>query len=106
MAGNLIASAVAAGLPITGSSVSTPSAGNGKHTFQGVVDGTGAVTATIIVEGSVDNINWVTLGTITLSGTTSANDGFTSTAWPYVRARVPTVLTGTGATVNVYSSYF
>lgn len=73
-------------------------------TFQGTVSGTGAVTATIVVEGSNDGTNWVAtaLGTITLSGTTSATDGFTTTApWKYVRARV-TAITGTGATAQVY----
>lgn len=77
-------------------------------TFQGIVTGTGAQTATIVIQASNEdltfagtNSNWVTLGTITLSGTTSATDGFATTAaWKYVRANV-TALTGTGATVQV-----
>lgn len=77
-------------------------------TFQGIVRGTGAVTATIVIEGSneatsgksVDN-NWVVLGTITLAGTTTASDGFTTAApWRFVRARV-TAISGTGAAVQV-----
>ena len=71
-------------------------------TFQASVVGTGAVTATATIQGSNDNINWTAtpLGTITLSGTTSASDGFTTTApWKWVRA-VITNVTGTGAVVT------
>lgn len=74
-----------------------------QTTFQATVTGTGAVTATVVIEVSLDNTNWVAtpLGTITLSGTTSASDGFTTDApWKYVRARV-TAITGTGAGVTV-----
>lgn len=71
--------------------------------FQAVVVGTGAQTATIVIEVSLDGTNVVTLGTITLSGTTTATDGFATTAvWPFVRARVSAV-SGTGATIQVYA---
>lgn len=73
-------------------------------TFQAIIIGTGAVTATVVIDASNDGVNWVStvLGTITLSGTNSASDGFTTNApWKYVRARV-TALTGTGSTVQVY----
>lgn len=73
--------------------------------YQVVVSGTGTVTATVIFDVSNDGINAVTttLGTVTLSGTTTASDGFTTSApWKYVRARV-TAITGTGAIVNVYA---
>lgn len=92
--------------------VTSTSTGNGIYkdspyaTFQGTVSGTGAVTATIVLEVSNDNTYWVStvLGTITLSGTTSSSDGFTTSApWKYVRARV-TAISGTGATVQVYMS--
>ncbi len=70
-----------------------------KATFQGVVTGTGSVTATVLVEVSNDKTNWLTLGTITLSGTTTASDGFAADApWAWVRGNV-TALTGTGAAV-------
>lgn len=72
-----------------------------NRTFQATVSGTGAVTATVIVESSNDGANFLTLGTITISGTTSASDGFVSTAtWEYVRARL-TAISGTGAAVTV-----
>jgi hypothetical protein len=83
-----------------------------NSTYQAIVAGTGAVTATVVIEVTNDpransdpaNAAWVStvLGTITLSGTTTASDGFTTNApWKYVRARV-TAISGTGATVQVY----
>lgn len=74
----------------------------GKRTFQANVVGTGAVTATVVIEVSNDGTNVVTLGTIGLSGTTTAVDGFASDAsWAFVRARI-SAISGTGATVNVF----
>lgn len=77
-------------------------------TFQATVVGTGAVTATVNIEctNQVDATgaptHWCAtpMGTITLSGTTSVSDGFTTAApWKFVRAVVSNV-TGTGATVT------
>ena len=71
-------------------------------TFQATVTGTGAVTATVIIDCSNDGTNWCStpLGTITLSGTTSSSDGFTTQApWKFVRARV-TAISGTSAIVD------
>lgn len=70
--------------------------------FQGIVTGVGSVSATVNIQvsnenatGSGTNSNWITIGTITLSGTTSATDGFTTLApWRFVRANV-TAVTGT-----------
>lgn len=77
--------------------------------YQAYVVGTGAVTATVVIECSNDTSgvggtpqywNSTPLGTITLTGTTSASDGFSSnTSWKWVRARV-TAVTGTGAVVQ------
>lgn len=73
-------------------------------TFQATVSGTGVVTATVTIEFSNDGTNVCSTvgGTITLSGTTSDSDGFTtqSAPWKYVRANV-TAISGTGATVQV-----
>jgi hypothetical protein len=71
--------------------------------FQAKVVGTGAVTATIAIEGSNNSTDWssTALATITLSGTTSKVDGATViTSCKYVRAAV-TNITGTGAAVTV-----
>lgn len=84
--------------PTTGDAVENST---GTKSFHGKVTGTGAVTATIVVEGSNENSTWVTIGTITLSGTTSATDGFAHlSAWRYVRGRI-SALTGTGATATL-----
>jgi hypothetical protein len=72
-------------------------------TYQATVTGTGAVSATVVIDVSNDGVNSTStpMGTISLTGTTSSSDGFTSTApWKYTRARV-TAISGTGATINV-----
>jgi len=77
-----------------------------KAAIQATVVGTGAVSATITFEVSNDATYAIStlLGTITLSGTTSASDGFTTDApWKYIRANV-TAISGTSATVNVNQS--
>lgn len=77
---------------------------HGGGAFQAKVTGTGAVTATVLIEVSIDGDNWLELSTITLSGTTSASDGFVSMGgWTNVRARL-TAITGTGAAATVYMS--
>ena len=72
--------------------------------FAATEAGTGAVTATVIIEASNDptvTTSWLTLGTITLSGTTTAQDGFSYAGKPAnVRARL-SAISGTGAAVIV-----
>lgn len=71
------------------------------QTFQASITGTGAVTATVVVEVSNDGSNYLTLGTITLSGTDSDSDGFASSAaWTFVRGNV-TAISGTSAAVTL-----
>jgi len=68
---------------------------------QARVAGIGAVTATVLVEISNDEVGYMTLGTITLSGTTSATDGFgISPSFRTIRASV-TAISGTSAAVTV-----
>lgn len=74
-----------------------------ERNFHAWVAGTGAVSATVLVEVSSTNNApaWITLGTITLSGTTVVADGFVSDeAWQYVRGKV-TAISGTGAAVTL-----
>lgn len=72
-----------------------------KRTFQAVVTGTGAVSATVLIQVSNDGTNWEELATIALAGTTSDSAGFASDApWAYVRANVTTI-SGTDAAVTV-----
>lgn len=70
----------------------------------------GAGAATIVIEASNKDtpttstrVDWVTLGTITLTlATTQSGDGFASQArWRHVRGYV-TAISGTGATVTTW----
>ena len=75
---------------------------NDQRTFQAVCTGSGSVTATVTLEGSLDKTNWVTIATLSLSGTAPQTSSYEHTsAWTYIRARTSGV-TGTSATVNVY----
>lgn len=76
---------------------------NCKRSYQGFGStSSGAGSATIDVEVSNDNTNWITQGTITLTlATTVSDDGFTTDApWKYVRGNV-TAISGTGAKVSL-----
>lgn len=77
--------------------------------FQAIATATsGAVTGTILVQASNEEdtfngvkSNWITIATITLSGTTTATDGFTTICpWRYIRASV-TAISGTSAQIEV-----
>lgn len=62
----------------------------------------GIGSATAVVEVSLDGINYLTLGTMTIAlSITVSTDGFTSDApWRYVRGNV-TAISGTGASVTL-----
>lgn len=78
------------------------------RSFQATVTGTGAVTATVIIQvcnhGCDNEDNWIdaTLSPhIDLSGTTTASDGFTMIAkWAYSRGYVEAI-SGTDAAVTI-----
>lgn len=67
--------------------------------FQAIVTGTGTVTGTVLIQVTNEtntfngiNSNWITMGTITLTGTTTGTDGFTTICpWRYVRANVTAI---------------
>jgi len=70
--------------------------------FSASVSGTGAVSATVRIEGrNAANGIWFTLATITLSGTTSAADGFGSLVRYMEYRAVLAAVSGTGAAVTV-----
>lgn len=72
--------------------------------FQAVVTGTGAVAATAVVQASLTGGAWLDLGTITLSGTDTATDGFVNMGeWLFYRANC-TGITGTNAKLSVAMS--
>jgi len=98
----------------TAASSGHPQVTNGTSplSFQATITGTGALTGTVVIEGTnevaLSTSNYLTIGTITLSGTTTASDGFVAAAvpWNVVRARIPAGgITGTSATINVYMGY-
>lgn len=71
----------------------------------------GAGAATILIQVSdvpvpveATDVDWITLGTITLTlGTTQTTDGFAKDApWRHYRAKV-SAISGTDASVNVYA---
>jgi hypothetical protein len=65
------------------------------------VTGDGAVSATVVVQVSNYDGNWLNLGTLTLSGTDTASAGLALDAhWAYIRADL-TAISGTGASVDV-----
>ena len=85
----------------TGDSFSDVSAGGA---FQATILGTGAVACTVAIQCSLDATNWITLGSIPLSGTTTATDGFSAVGqWIYYRAVVSGV-TGTITSIRVNMS--
>lgn len=82
----------------------TPASKATTWTHSATVTGTGAVSATVLVEGSNDNAAWFTLCTLSPTGTTSATDAITGiSASLHIRHRC-TAITGTGASANVISS--
>lgn len=84
----------------TGTSSAKEAPGPGA-TVHATVAGTGAVTATVIIQVGNISGSWLDLGTLSLSGTTSATQGLALDAhWVYIRANC-TAITGTGATLNV-----
>lgn len=85
------------GAPITGGAKDMLDA---PGIIQAAVTGTGAVAATVEVEVLNIDGHWLPLGTITLSGTTSATGGFAYGARSLlVRARL-TSISGAGAAVT------
>src|ERR1700738_1204386 len=76
---------------------------SGRRTFQATVAGTGAVSATVVIQASNDGVNPLTLTTLSLSGTTSASLPFAvSDPWVYIGVNI-TAISGTGAKVNVWT---
>lgn len=77
---------------------------NPGGTFQATINGTGAVAATVTIQCSLDTTNWITLGTITLSGTTTATDGFVSMGQWFAYRAVSSATSGTISSIIVNMS--
>jgi hypothetical protein len=76
-------------------------------THSAVITGTGAVSATVVVEGTQDpagTYGWYTIATLEPSGTTEAEAGFSGLNVPAcIRHRV-TAISGTSAVLRVFST--
>lgn len=82
-----------------------PESAQATRTLQASVAGTGAVTATVVISGSVDAQQYVALVTFTLSGTNSASDRVTvSFSEPHLKATL-SAISGTGAVATASVAY-
>jgi hypothetical protein len=96
------ATAAVIGTPQNVQTLRTPT---DNRTFQASGKTTsGSGTASVNVEVSNDNVNWILMGTIGLTlSTTPSTDGFVSIAnWTYVRGNVTSITAGVGATVSLF----
>lgn len=89
----------------TGASTTNNKILNTNRTFFAVGTVTaGAGSATILIQASNDNSNWILLDTISLQIASSASAGIgayiDTSAWKYIRANV-SAISGTDATVTV-----
>lgn len=97
--GPVVVDALLNGVSVTGPGASVLGSTPDK-TFQAVLSNTTTPAATVLVQVSNDNTNWMTLGTITLS-TAGQVDGFSAKArWAYVRGNVQSI-SGASATVTL-----
>jgi len=72
-----------------------------KRVFQAFMTGTGAVSATVKAQGSLDDEHWTDLGTITLSGTDEDDDSFAiESPYKFVRGNV-TAISGADAMLTL-----
>lgn len=79
-----------------------------NRAFQAFVDGAGAVTATVLLEVSMDNVHWATRATLTINGTAGQNSASavfndTLAPFPFVRGSL-TAITGASAVCTLLMS--
>lgn len=101
VAATLTRTAMLSAATATGAGSAVADAG-GAPSFSAEVSGTGSVAATVLIQArNAASGQWLTLGTITLSGTTAATDGFASLARYMEYLANLTAVSGTGAAVTV-----
>jgi len=89
--------------PTTSGAVNIEDLNSKEISYQATVVGTGAVSATVIIEVSIDGVGWLsdTSSTLSLTGTTVGSAYLNSNGyWSFARVRV-TAISGTGASVTV-----
>ena len=92
--------------PTTSGAVNLDDLNSSVVTYQATVVGTGSVTATVVIEVSIDGVGWLSdaYSTMSLTGTTTGSAYLNSTGiWTFVRVRV-TAISGTGASVSVVAA--
>lgn len=97
----LVRTTLLAAVTATGAGSAVADSGRAPS-FTATVAGTGAVSATVLIQArNTASGEWILLATITLSGTTTASDGFAQTVrYMEYRANL-TARSGTGAAVTV-----
>jgi hypothetical protein len=70
--------------------------------FQATLDGASAVSATVNVEGSTDNVNWVTIASINLTAASATQAIATVQTAPWIRGNI-VAISGVGASVTLRS---
>jgi hypothetical protein len=89
------------GRTTTGAGASFTITSSQNRTAQATLTGTGAISCTVDVEVSDDNVVFLQLARIALSGSTSVSEGFTSWApWRFCRGNV-IAISGTSASLNL-----
>jgi hypothetical protein len=81
----------------------TPTVQQPNRWFQATLNGASAVSATVEVDGSTDNVNWVPILTITLPNSVTGamtDGGATVQTAPYIRGKL-VAISGVGETVTL-----
>jgi hypothetical protein len=76
-----------------------------NHWFQATLSGASAVSASVEIDGSTDNVNWVPITTLALAASPVASAtaaAATISTAPFMRGNV-TAISGIGATVTLRS---
>lgn len=85
----------------TGAAYTGPWNAARKGLVQATIDGAGAVTATVVVQGSNDGAHWTDIGTLSLNGAGGTDTKTQAVDYPWAQLRaVSSALVGVGATVQ------
>ena len=82
----------------TGAPVPTNNPGG---TFQASLVGTGVISCSVAMQATLDLVNWVTLGTLSLSDTVTTGTLATTGTWLAYRAVASAVTPGVGTITSI-----
>lgn len=104
--GPLWAQTMMSGVTVTGASAAMAMNKNAKQFQAAGTTSAGAGSATIAIQCTVDGTSWDTIGTITLTlSTTSSSNSFTSNDRCNQHRANVTAISGTGAAVSVSAGF-